>query len=397
MKIAVIDPSLYTWPYDAELVGALRAAGHDVTLYGKALPARDKRRDSPILAPLFYRSLAEVEKERGPRALFLARKGVSHLASMARLLRALRRARPDVIHVQWLLFPAADRFFLAALRKIAPLVLTVHDTNPFNANPAARVQALGAIAIMRAFDRLIVHTAQGAERLAAHGVAQARVSVIAHGLLHRPEPAPPPPATDGPRLAFLQFGLVKPYKGVDVLIRAVAQLAPAQRARCAIAVVGRPEMDVGPLEALARELGVADAIRFDFRFVPDDELARLMREAAVLLFPYREIEASGVLMSALAWGRPVVASRIGLFAEIIADGRHGLLVPPDDPAALAAALARLVEDPALVARMAREVGTLAATIPSWSEIAARTLEVYDAARADFIGRPEGVRAAGGHA
>ena len=113
MRIAVIDPSLYTWPYDAELVGALRAAGHDATLYGKALPARDQRRDNPMLAPLFYRSLAEVEKERGPRIVFLARKGLSHVASMARLLRALRRARPDVIHVQWLLFPAADRLFLA--------------------------------------------------------------------------------------------------------------------------------------------------------------------------------------------------------------------------------------------------------------------------------------------
>jgi glycosyltransferase involved in cell wall biosynthesis len=384
MKIAVIDPSLYTWPYDAELVGALRAAGHDAMLYGKALPARDARRDSPILAPLFYRSLAEVEKESGPRIVFLARKGLSHVASMARLLRELRRARPDVIHVQWLLFPAADRMFLGALRKVAPLVLTVHDTNPFNANPAMRVQAVGAIAIMRAFDRLIVHTAQGAERLAAHGLARERITVIPHGLLHRPEPAPPPPATDGAKLAFLQFGMVKPYKGIDVLIRAVAALPPAVRARCAIAVVGRPEMDVAPLAALARELGVADAIRFDFRFVPDDELARLMREAAVLLFPYREIEASGVLMSALAWARPVVATRIGLFAEIIVDGRDGLLVPPDDPAALAAAIARMTEDRALVARMADAARALADTVPTWPEIARRTLSVYDAARAHVL-------------
>ncbi len=381
MKIAVVDPSLYTWPYDAELVGALRAAGHDATLYGKALPARDPRQGNPILAPLFYRSLAEVEKERGPRTLFLARKALSHIASMAGLVRALRRTRPDVIHVQWLLFPAADRLFLRALRRIAPLVLTVHDTNPFNANPAARVQALGAIAIMRAFDRLIVHTAQGAERLAAHGVARDRIAVIPHGLLHRPEPAPPPPATGEAMLAFLQFGMIKPYKGVDVLIRAVARMAPSARARCAIAVVGRPEMDVAPLAALARELGVADAIRFDFRFVADDEIARLMRKAAVLLFPYREIEASGVLMSALAWARPVIASRIGLFAEIIAEGRHGLLVPPDDPAALAAAIERLAQDPALVARMAEEVRTLAATIPSWHEIARRTLAVYESAGA----------------
>lgn len=383
MKIAVVDPSLYTWPYDAALAAALRRAGHDVIVFGKAVPATDPRSGDALLEPLFYRSMAEVAKGRTPRAAFLARKGLSHVASMARLVRALRRWRPDVIHIHWLLFPLVDRFFLRALRRIAPLVLTVHDTNPFNANPAIRVQALGAVSIMRAFDRLIVHTEQGVRRLAAHGLPASRITRIAHGLLHVPATVPPPPrvGADG-KLVFLLFGLVKPYKGVDIFIRAVAALPPEVRSRGAFKVAGRPEMDVTPLLALARDLAVDDAIQFDFRFVPDDELATMMRDAAVLLFPYREIEASGVLLSALAWHRPVIASRIGLFAELIEDGQSGLLVPPEDATALAEALRRLIEDSSLLPKLARGARELADGIPDWDTIARRTVAVYESARLD---------------
>ncbi len=380
MKIAVIDPSLYTWPYDAALAAALCRAGHDVRIFGKAVASSDPRFGDAMLEPLFYRSMADVAKGRTPRTAFLVRKGFSHVTSMVRLVKALRRWQPAIIHIHWLLFPLVDRCFLRTLRRIAPLVLTVHDTNPFNANPAIRVQALGAVSIMRSFDQLIVHTSQGIDRLTAHGIAAARITRIAHGLLHAPAAAPPPPARrpDG-RLAFLLFGLVKPYKGVDLLIRAVAQLDPDVRRRAVFEVAGRPEMDVAPLLALARDLAVDDAIRFDFRFVPDDELAAKMRQSAVLLFPYREIEASGVLLSALAWHRPVIATRIGLFAEIIEDGRSGLLVPPEAPSALADAIRRLIEESTLLPALAEGVRDLAHGIPDWDAIARETLAVYAAA------------------
>ena len=90
MKIAVIDPSLYTWPYDAALAAALRRAGHDAVVFGKAIPASDPRFGNALLKPLFYRSMADVAKGRTPRAAFLARKGLSHVASMARLVAVLR-------------------------------------------------------------------------------------------------------------------------------------------------------------------------------------------------------------------------------------------------------------------------------------------------------------------
>ena len=76
--------------------------------------------------------------------------------------------------------------------------------------------------------------------------------------------------------------------------------------------------------------GVADRLHIEPRFVADADIPALFGPGVVALFPYREIEASGVLSIALARGRPVIASRLGNFAEMIEDGVQGLLVPPGD-------------------------------------------------------------------
>ena len=144
-------------------------------------------------------------------------------------------------------------------------------------------------------------------------------------------------------------------------------------------------MDVAPLVAAAADLG--DRVTFDFRFVEDRELAGFLARADALVFPYREIDMSGVLMTGLRATRPIIASDIGGFAELLEDGRHGLLVPPGDAAALSAAMSRLVREPATRQRLSEEIGALVATIPSWREIALRTSTVYMAARGESAAPP----------
>jgi glycosyltransferase involved in cell wall biosynthesis len=142
--------------------------------------------------------------------------------------------------------------------------------------------------------------------------------------------------------------------------------------------VGKPYVDVRPLERAAAELGTS--VSLDFRHVPDDEIPLLWEQADVLLFPYREIEMSGVLMAALLAARPILASEIGGFAELLENGRTALLVPPDDPDALSAAMARLASEPETRQSMSREIRALAATVPSWQAVAAETAAIYAQAR-----------------
>ncbi len=385
MKIALIDPSCFTWPYDSALVQGLRDNGHDVTLYTKHLAAGDRGKGVPYVRELFYPGMQTDFIKALPRPLFLAIKGVSHFVGLLWLWVVLWWQKPDAIHFQWAPLPVIDRLFIRAFARIAPVVLTVHDSSPFNNNPSARLQRVGAIAIMKLFDRLIVHTEQAKRRLLEYGVEPARLALIPHGVLG--EAAPKTQETVSGEtlrtrrpLTLLLFGQLKPYKGADVLIRALAALPPDVRQQCVARVVGRAYMDTAPLVELARALNVEEQVVWDLRFVPEAELPEIFAATDVTLMPYREIDASGVLMLALAVGRPIVASRIGLFSELLEDGTHGYLVSQDNPEELAVALAKLATDDALRVRMGQNVRALAEAIPSWQEIGTRTTALYADAR-----------------
>ena len=191
--------------------------------------------------------------------------------------------------------PIIDRRFLAGLRRIAPLVLTVHDTNPFNGDPSSGLQGLGMAHAFGAFDRLIVHTARGRERLLQHGADPARVVIAPHGPLGKPAPARADDPMDGV-ITFLMFGKIKPYKGIPLLIEAFPGFPTAAR-QARLRVVGKPYMDSSPCASLRRNGGVEPGL--EPRFVPDEELPALFGPGTVAVFPYREIEASGVLTLAL--------------------------------------------------------------------------------------------------
>ncbi|WP_419758719.1 glycosyltransferase family 4 protein [Acidisoma sp.] len=378
MRIALIDPSLFSLPYDRALASGLGRIGHTVALHGRALRSGDGSPGTIAIHKSFYPISEGPVCQSLPGPLRLGIKGVDHAWSMWRLLKQLRREAPDVIHFQWLPLPLLDRAFLKALRQVAPIVLTVHDTNPFNGEASAAIQRQGVGACLFQFDRLIVHTKQGEERLQKLGMPKERITVLPHGMLVDPVPTAPD-AMEG-RLTFLLFGKIKPYKGADLLIKALAGLPPSLRAQARVRIVGKPYMDVSALQAQAAAAGVI--VEIETGFVEDEEIASLFSHSTVATFPYREIEASGVLFLALAHGRPIIASRLGAFGELLTDGQHGALVPVEDVPALTKALQHMLSDRAFAAACAASVQELAGSIPDWDTIADRTVGVYrDADRA----------------
>lgn len=384
MRVAVIDPSNFTLPYDLALCRGLASVGHEVHMIGRPPDVDEAWPDNAVaFHRLFYRGLDRLKTL--PRPLFLSIKGISHAQGMLHLRRTLMGLRPDIIHVQWFPIPLMDRMMLPALRSLAPLVLTMHDTEPFNGNPSSAVQRLGAAGMPGLCDRVIVHTRLGAQRLEAMGAAADRVAVVPHGPLGKP----PAALEDASRLAgpsalpvFLTIGKIKPYKGTDVFIEAVARLPAELRACAHFVVAGKPYMDMAPLFERVRRLGIEQAVRFDLRFLDDMEMERAMVEAAVLVFPYREIEASGVLSMALGRGRAIVASAVGGFAETLTMDHDALLVPPGDPAALASAMERLIRQPEERERLA--AADRARQLPNWSVIARQTTDLYAAVRRDWL-------------
>lgn len=386
MRVAMIDPSLFTLPYDRMLAKGLEEGGHSVALYARRPGPEDGEAEGVHIVPAFYPVAGSPVGARLPGPLRLAVKGLDHVISMARLRRRLvRPERPDVLHFMWLPLPLVDRGFLAGLRTVAPMVLTVHDTNPFNGNASAELQRFGTHRCFGAFDRLIVHTRQGRERLLAQGVAGERITLLPHGPLGT---APPAATAADPMLGpltFVLFGKMKPHKGADLLIAAFARLPEALRGAARVRVIGKPYIDLAPLRALVQEHGVADAVSLEPRFVAEAEIPDVYGPGTVAVFPYREIEASGVLTLALACGRPMIASRIGTFAEWLEDGTHGLLVPPLDVDSLSAAMAHMLRERDFAARCLHNVRRLAAALPGWQQIARETAVTYEAVQCRGIG------------
>lgn len=350
MRVQLVDPPAFTPPYDRSLAAALARAGVDVEL----VTSRFRYGTVPLpegyeVSELFYR------RARGRRLLKLA----EHVPGMLRYRRHAEQA--DLVHWQWLSVEQLDAWLLPPKR---PRVLTAHNVTAHEERPG---QAAARRRLLRAMDAVVVHSEHGRDQAARLGVDPSRVHVIPHGAfdyLTRQEGEQPLPdelaSVRAPVVLF--FGLIREYKGVDVLLRAWRSVRDAE-----LWIVGMPRVDMAPLRSLAPA-----GVRFVPRFVGDLELPPYFRRADLVVLPYRDADQSGVLYTALAFGKPLVLSDVGGFGEVGA----GRLVPPGDEEALAAAIRELLDDPAARSELADAAARAAAGPYSWDAVARRTLALY---------------------
>jgi glycosyltransferase involved in cell wall biosynthesis len=368
VRVHVVDPSAYTPAYDHALCRALAAAGADVELYTSRFAYGDVAlAEGYGTHEAFYRAASHVQGASLRRILKLA----EHVPGMLRYRRVAEEA--DVVHFQWLPLQYLDGHLLPARRPAPgarrPLVLTAHDILPREPRPGQR---RAQRRLYDRFDAVVVHSEHGRRRLTAElGVHADRVHVIPHGVLTHlaegaPRPARPPGVcTDG--AVVLCFGLMRPYKGIDVLLAAWRGIEGAE-----LWIVGMPRMDIAPLRAMA-----PPGVHFDARYIPDRELAAWFDRADLVVLPYREIDQSGVLFTALAFGKPLLLSDVGGFPEVAATGA-ARTVPAGDHVALHDALRELLEHPAELREMSRRASAAAADRYAWSTVASRTLDLYRA-------------------
>jgi glycosyltransferase involved in cell wall biosynthesis len=140
---------------------------------------------------------------------------------------------------------------------------------------------------------------------------------------------------------LLAFGYQRPYKGTAVLLDALPHVRKARAPRGVTAlVVGEFYEPRAPYDERARRNGVEDMVRFVDRYIPDDEVGLYFAAADVVVLPYTSATQSGVVQLAYGFGRPVITTSVGGLPEVVRDGVTGFLVPPNDPNALAGAIAR---------------------------------------------------------
>ncbi len=288
------------------------------------------------------------------------------------LARRLRRAAVDVVHVQeasaWTVW-AARRF--QAKRREA-FVLTVHDPAPhFGDEPIAARTQWANRRLRREADAIIVHGEALVRAMEAlePGVA-GRVFSVAHGALGEAGAAEPPPGAG----RFLFFGRIQAYKGLGVLLDAVEILA-RDGASFEVVIAG-----VGDdLNAHRTRIARLPQVRLDECYVPADEVGPLFASADAIVMPYLEATQSGVGALAMAAGRGVIATAVGAVGEVVRNEEQGLIVPPGDAVALAKAMARVLSENGLAARLGQHAARTAKDALNWQKAAAATVAVYERA------------------
>jgi glycosyltransferase involved in cell wall biosynthesis len=280
----------------------------------------------------------------------------SALGALTRIRRQLRRFAPEVIHAH----SGADPRALALLPR-APVVLTLHDPtqHPGQSAGSPLVKRWLRAATDRAWraraSAIVVHSDRLRGMIALGG--HQRCAVIPHGLAVNHEPLAPPSL---PTVGF--FGRLEPYKGLEVLARAMPCVWE-KRPDVHLRVTGR-----GPVT-----FSLSDSrVHFEPAYLPEARFEAFFRSTSLVVLPYTEASATGAGSTALGYGIPLVVSRVGALPDLALDESY--LVDPGSERSLAAAVVRHVDDGP---DTRQRVLTQLAGPRSWDSAAALSLQLYE--------------------
>ena len=412
-KVALYDPSGSggVTHYTFELAEGLTSAGCSVTIItSEDYELRDLRRDFEVWF-LFKRSRLKSWLSKVAAMLVKSPQNGSEPRRLHRgpaqtstwMLRQCRSAKfslqlvkaavllslngTEIVHFQWIVDRRADLLFMRLLRLFGlKVVYTVHDVLPHDEHTPEN-RAFYA-RVYRYPDKLILHSENNRNQLRElFNIDDDRMCIIPHGCrsLFRDHFSGADGAlrrelaiADDARM-ILFFGLIKRYKGVEFLLKAFETIS-AQCGNVVLVIAGRiADHDPGThryyVDLLAG-YSKNPRVRLRNEYIPSAEVAKYFASADIVVLPYTEASQSGVLLSAYAAGKPVVATDTGGLGEVVRDGVSGFLVPPSDADALAHACLRLLNDSAVRQKYGVEAKRLADTTYSLANISRTTMAMY---------------------
>ena len=294
---------------------------------------------------------------------------LANLGMVIRLRRQIQDLTPDLVHITcWNIWGTSGLGLCFPI----PIVATVHDVER---HPGEH----GLLAVpstlytwqWRWAKQIIVHANSARQKLLIqYGCQAERVHVIPIGTYDFYTHWAPENQSEMPN-TLLFFGRIWGYKGLKYLIEAeplITQAVPDVR----IIIAGQGE----PFEKYRQSMVNPDRFEVHDRFIPNNEVAVFFQQASLIILPYIEASQSGVVPIAYAFGKPVVATKIGGLPDVVQDGQTGLLVPPADTKSLAQAIILLLKDSALRKQMGCNARHFSETVLSWDKVAEMTLEVY---------------------
>ncbi len=291
------------------------------------------------------------------------------------LSKWIESSKPDVIHVA---FEFRSPFWIVAgFHRKHPIVVTIHEPK----SPAVTlVRKLGLNLMQNTntkfltkfCDKIIVHGKKHQEYLSTTGIPESKIDVIPHGssefsMLNSTE------KIESPKNNVLLFGKIASYKGIEYLIEAI-KLLYNEIPDITVTIAG-----AGDFTKYAKL--IKDDNHFDVhnRFIPDEEVVEFFEKASVVVLPYVNGSQSSIISIAGNFRKPIIATDVGHFPEMIEHRKTGLIIPPKDTNALAMAITELLNNNELRQEMGDNAYTTIKRDFSWDNNAEKTLQVYQKA------------------
>lgn len=257
----------------------------------------------------------------------------------------LRRQGVTTLAVQWwhpYFAPSFGSIARLCRRAGLDVVFVCHNVEPHERSPADRLLLRWAYG---GASRFVVHARAERERM-EHYARGRRVDVVPHPTYDLFATGPQPTRQQarealglhGDDEVALFFGLIRPYKGLPVLLEALAH--GRERRRIRLVIAGECYGDASEVTAQIERLGLTDRVTAHLHYIANEEVGRYMQAADVVVAPYLHATQSGIVQVAYAFGVPVITTRVGGIPEVVWQGETGLLVEPGDRDGLANALVR---------------------------------------------------------
>jgi glycosyltransferase involved in cell wall biosynthesis len=373
MRVLLIDRTL-TNGYTLGLAAGLRENGVHTVVGGPAAFRWEGRDGIGAVTAVYARY--------GMRRRWVA-KAADLPGAVARMAALLARFKPDVVHLQWA--SALDHVYARAARELigAVVVFTVH-------NPRMRAQVRTEVdswlqRTLPLADALVTHGPVLRGQLAAAQPALAgRIHTVEHGnfehLIRRypRDEARRQLGIGANEVLFAFVGQVRAAKGLETLLKAFALHRGAGHPGSLLVVGTATDQDyVSRVRAVARREGLEPEWMLSYDHMPQQALDLAVCAADQVVLPFDEASQSGTVVFGMTHGRCVVATAVGEIARTL-EGR-GLLVSPQSPDELAAAMKLAVEDPETCVRLGAEAREYALTALSRRNVAAQTIDAYEAA------------------
>lgn len=382
MKIAYISNSFFS-DNDIPLLNELSRKGIDITYYlimsdrnksGAIINAKSLKKKPGIYPASEYESLCTLSNLIDISIIRIVNMSVPHNYSPQTFLlsyrfkKELKKENFDLIHLSW---PLDYPFYLLYFIK-KPIILTVHDPIPHSNNVNLRENIKRLVAIKKSNRFILLNKCQSHDFISRYGLSPNKVSISKLSIYtHLQKTKQSQPIYIGEYILFT--GFISPYKGLKYIVEAIQYIKREKsykNIKLIIAGRGTPDFDLNPYIQNG-------SVIFINRYIRNEELASLIANSKFVCCPYIDATQSGVIMSAFALYKPVLATNVGALSEMIENGKTGLLVNPRDSRALAEASIKLLTDD-ILEKMSQNIKQEFSTgNNSWMNIANDLIRIYN--------------------